>query len=227
MDDYLSEDEKVEALRKWWSENGKFIIAGIGLGVLGLIGWNRYQANLEKTAASGSVVYERLLDAVGRGDSDVAIASQDELDRDFSSTPYPAQGLLAMARLHLDNGQPESARDALRELIETDAPREILLVGRLRLARVLLYLDRPDEALVTIDGVDPGSFRSRYDEVRGDIEVAKGDTEAARQAYQAAIDNAGTPPLVDVQLVQMKLADLRPATVDDVMESENSAGAEQ
>lgn len=215
MDEFSSEQEQVDALRKWWAENGKVIFFGIGLGILGLFGWNRYQNNLEQTAAQASTVYSRLLDAVSRGDTDVAVASQNELDRDFSSTPYAAQGLLAMARLHLDNGQPDSARDALAILVEANAPAELILVAKLRLARVLLYLTQPDEALAAIANVDAGNFQARFDEVRGDIAVVKSDPDTARMAYQSAIDNAGTQPLINVDLVEMKLAALQPGAAAD------------
>ncbi|NBC22882.1 MAG: tetratricopeptide repeat protein, partial [Gammaproteobacteria bacterium] len=62
-----SEKETVEAIRNWWQENGKFIIAGIVLGVGGLVGWNQWQAHEAEQAESASAVFEKLIDAVERG----------------------------------------------------------------------------------------------------------------------------------------------------------------
>ena len=78
-----------------------------------------------------------------------------------------------------------------------------------RLARVLAYRNAPEAALEVLDRVgDGGEFAPLIAEVRGDIHAALGDAEAARAAYQAAIDNPGEPQLIDVALVEMKLADL-------------------
>ena len=44
MDDYLSDKEQVERLRQWWRENGWFLIGGVALGGLAIVGYNQYFA---------------------------------------------------------------------------------------------------------------------------------------------------------------------------------------
>ena len=39
MSEYQTDEEKVEAIRKWWRENGTAVVAGLVLGLAGLIGW--------------------------------------------------------------------------------------------------------------------------------------------------------------------------------------------
>ena len=41
MDEFLSEKEQIEQIREWWRENGWYLIGGVAIGVLGLLGWNR------------------------------------------------------------------------------------------------------------------------------------------------------------------------------------------
>ena len=36
MDIYQTEDEQVEALKKWWEENGKSVIFGLCIGVVAI-----------------------------------------------------------------------------------------------------------------------------------------------------------------------------------------------
>jgi predicted negative regulator of RcsB-dependent stress response len=75
---------------------------------------------------------------------------------------------------------------------------------------VLLAQGKHDEALKIIPS-DSGSFKSAFDEVKGDIYLAKGDKEAAKLAYSQALlalpldsnNNA---------LLQMKLDDFGQAT---------------
>ena len=42
MDVYTSEDEQVEALKKWWKENGKSVIGGVIIGAGLLFGGRAY-----------------------------------------------------------------------------------------------------------------------------------------------------------------------------------------
>ena len=62
----------------------------------------------------------------------------------------------------------------------------LALIARLRLARVQVAQNKPDEALATLDAVDPGGFALRYHEVRGDAFAAKKDPPSALKEYRAA-----------------------------------------
>ena len=42
MSDYLSDEEQVERLKSWWSENGTSLLASLLVAVLGIAGWNYY-----------------------------------------------------------------------------------------------------------------------------------------------------------------------------------------
>ena len=81
------------------------------------------------------------------------------------------------------------------------------MVARLRLARVLAYREQYQEALALLDVPMPGQFAGRIAEIRGDIHVALGETDAARTAYLEAIVTPGAE-LLDRNFLQMKLADL-------------------
>ena len=43
VEDYLTDRDQEGALRTWWRENWKFILAGIVLGLGGLAGYNYWQ----------------------------------------------------------------------------------------------------------------------------------------------------------------------------------------
>ncbi len=208
MNDYASDEEQIEAIRKWWSENGKFIIAGIVLGIAGLVGYRSYQANMLETAQSASEVYSRMIDAVEENNTDVAIAAQQELARDYGKTPYAAQSWLAAAKLHMDNGQTDSAIEALKAMLDADAHPDLKRIARLRLARTLSYVERHDEARALVAGYDAGSFQARFSDALGDIEAAANNPEAAREAYLAAITESVDTRMIDSNLVTLKIAAL-------------------
>ena len=215
MDEYLSEQEQIQRLREWWSDNGWFIVGGVALGVGALVGWNQYQSYLSRQSEAAAVVYLELQDAVEDGLEEDAISLSTRLSQEYPNTPYADQAGLALGRLFMEASEPAKAADALRGVMETTSDPELALIARLRLARVLAYLEQYDDALSLIDGIDAGRFRSRYSEVMGDIHVAQGNVQRARAAYGQALSDT-EPGLVDRVLVQMKLDDL-PAVDGDAV----------
>lgn len=203
MDEFLSEKEQIEIFRQWWRENGWYLVGGIGIGVLGLLGWNRYNAYVDTQAEEAAAIYVELREAVGDDDMGGARNLLNELRDDFPSSPYTDQGGLLVALVRLDAGQVDGAIDELRWVMETTGDPELALIARLRLARVLAQDEAYEEALTLLD-VAPGSFSARYNEVRGDIHAALGDADSARAAYSAAL-NAEETGFVDRNLVQLKM----------------------
>ena len=224
MDEFLSEKEQIEIFRQWWRENGWYLVGGIGLGVLGLLGWNRYNAYVDTTAEEAAAIYVELRNAVGDDDMGSARNLLNELRDDFPSSAYTDQGGLLVALIRLDAGQVDGAIDDLRFVMENTSDSELALIARLRLARVLAQDESYEEALTVLD-VAPGSFSARYNEVRGDIHAALGDADSARAAYSAAL-NAQETGFVDRNLVQMKMDDLPAAAPPSVQSAADAANGE-
>ena len=220
MDEFLSEKEQLEIFRQWWRENGWYLVGGISLGVIGLFGWNRYNAYVDTRAEEAAAIYVELREAVGDDNAGSARNLLTELREDFPASPYTDQGGLLLGLMRLDAGQVDNAIEDFRFVMETTSDPELALIARLRLARVLAQDESFEEALAVLD-IAPGSFAARYNEVRGDIHAALGDAESARAAYSAALNDQETG-LVDRNLVQMKLDDLPGAGVTEVPEASMS-----
>ena len=213
MDELLSEKEQIEVIREWWRENGWYLIGGVALGILGLVGWNRYNAYVDTQAEAAAALYVELRQAVSDDAAADARNILADLREDYSGSPYTDQAGLLMAVMRLDDGQVEGAVDELRFVMDTTSDAELALIARLRLARVVAQQESFEEALALLD-VDAGTFSGRYNEVRGDIHYALGDAESARTAYTAALTTLDSN-LVDRNLVQMKLDDLPPPAVEE------------
>jgi predicted negative regulator of RcsB-dependent stress response len=78
----------------------------------------------------------------------------------------------------------------------------------MRLARVQLAENKPDDALATLNGKPAGAFEARFHEVRGDVLFAKGDKAGALKEYLAAMSGADARS-VDTQTLQLKINDLK------------------
>lgn len=207
MDDYLSEKEQWEALKGWLRENGLWIVAGIAVGAAILGGWRWWQDHVDQVAMQASSKYEQMAQAFGKGDRTQAMVLLGELERDYPSSPYVDQGRLAAARTYVESSELDKAANELRSVMEHTKDKDLALIARLRLARVEIAQQKPDEALATLNGADPGAFAPRFHEVRGDAYYAKGDKATALKEYQTAraSDLSGA---MDASLLELKISDL-------------------
>ena len=57
MDVYNTEEEQVQAIKKWWKENSLSIIAGIVIGASILGGYSYWNKNKQMQAQQASVIY--------------------------------------------------------------------------------------------------------------------------------------------------------------------------
>ena len=213
MDDLQSEKEQIEEMRAWWAEYGRYVIAGVVIAVGLLFGYNQYESSKLSAEVAASVLYESLALNVGEGDLEEAEAVAAELATDYANTSYAAQSKLAMARLYMDKNRDQDAADVLSELIAMRGNRELRKIGRVRLARILLYQDKAQEVVDLLVDQEEEAFAGLYAEARGDAYAALGRIEEAGDAYQIAL--ADTTQTVNRGLVQMKLVDLPDAVQDE------------
>ncbi len=187
MDPQLTEQEQVEAIKKWWAENGRSVIAGLVLGVAAVAGvryWFGYQ---EEQAMAAGEIFARLQEARGAGDTEAVLDAGARLVADYPGTPYATLGAFAMARVRVEADNLEAAERHLRWALE-HAPHEGLEhLARLRLGRVLVAAGRAGEALALVPGAAPGGYGPDYAELRGDALAAQGKVDEARAAYDQAL----------------------------------------
>ena len=210
MDDYLSESEQWEFVKRWMRENAVWIVGGVVLGVLALAGWRIWQERTERLAQEASGRYEQAIEAFGRNDRARGFTLVDELRRDHRNSPYADQADLLAARVQVDTREFDKAAERLKRVMDVSRDAELAIVARGRLARVYLEQDKPDEALALLKGGKDGAFEPRFEEIRGDALLAKGDRSGALTAYRAARSGAAGGA-VDAGLLELKIIALEPA----------------
>ena len=199
MSDYLTDEEQAQRLERWWERYGLLAIGAVVVAVLAVIGYRWFEDQRAEERALGASLYEDFLSATDSRKADLAR----QLDDAAGGTGYP---LLARFRLAGDAVKEEdyaTARQRYQEIMEqTDEPaiRDLALV---RLARVEAQLDNTDAALATLQRARSEGFRSQVLELKGDILLSKGDDQAAREAYRAALDalaDGQTNPLLELKV---------------------------
>jgi predicted negative regulator of RcsB-dependent stress response len=207
VDEYLSEQEQLERLTGWLRANVPWIVIGLAVGGLIVGGWRWWQARVDRTGVEAAASYSQVLDAFDRGDRTRGLDLVEQLRRTHPDSPYVDQADLAAARLLLETGQPERALSYLQAVIAHSRDPELVLVARLRLARVQVAQSHPDAALTTLGTADQGAFEGRFAEVRGDAYFAKGDKAQALREYRAARAAIG-PAQSANDLLDLKINDL-------------------
>ena len=61
MAEMKTEEEQVEALKRWWQENGKSLILTIAVSVGGVLSWNAYQDHQTNESELASVYFQQLM----------------------------------------------------------------------------------------------------------------------------------------------------------------------
>jgi predicted negative regulator of RcsB-dependent stress response len=206
VDDYLTEKEQIEVIKRWWNENGWYLIGGVAIAVLGYVGYGQYQDYRDRRNEEAAGLYLQLAEALAddRGRSDELLT---QLREEHPGSPYTHQAGLLIAKEYLvsDTARAESE---LRHVMAESSDPGLAFIARLRLTRVLIYRENYEEALQLLEVDDPGEFAARLNELKGDVHTAMGDIEAARSAYAQALTAPGAES-VDRNFVQMKLNSLQ------------------
>lgn len=203
MSAYLSEDEQVESIKKWWKENGISVISGIALGfalIFGWQGWGKYQTVQGENA---SILFSTLENQVAAGDSGAAVDTGKRLIGEYGDSVYASFAAMQLARLSYQQGEKDAARSHLSWAMTNAPDPAIAAIARLRLGRLLLDMDELDKAAEVAVG-ETASMAGDFAELRGDIARKQGRSDDARAAYAEA-QRLGVD---DSELLQMKIVDL-------------------
>lgn len=213
---YQTEQEQIESLKKWWEENGRGMVAGVVIALLGYSGWGFWQDRQQALSEAASAEYEtlvKMLDAPEDIDPDAFNAGVETLKGEYSGSFYADAALLLQARLAVESGDLEQAASALLELKNSVADQALQDLVNLRLARVYFSQQKYDEAL-SILAASPGeSFISAFEELHGDVLLAVNKPSEAIESYQMALDKLEASGSSSRQYhLQMKLDDLSAAS---------------
>jgi predicted negative regulator of RcsB-dependent stress response len=207
VDAIRTDEEQIESLRKWWSENGLSVIGGIVIGLAAIFGWRGWQGYQLAQAEAASNLYAHLILDVRRQKFSHAREIADQILAEYRKTGYAVYASLLLAKFDMNDGKSESAIRHLQWVIENTDQNELEHLARLRIARILLADNKTEQALQLINSVEQGEFTASYEELKGDIFLQQGNTEAAKTAYQLALSE-GNDTVNNNIFLQMKINNL-------------------
>lgn len=205
-----TEEEELAVIRDWWQRNGKPLLAGGALALVGVFGWQAWQKHETNQSNAASAVYQQLveitLNSPAEPDAGKVSELAGKLNKDFAGSHYAQYGSLLLARVAVDSGRLDEAAAELRKVLDKPADATLGEVARQRLARVLAAQDKTEEALALLAGEAAAAFVAGREELRGDLLARLGRNGEARSAYEKA--RAALPQEAGLGTLQIKLDDL-------------------
>jgi len=204
---YATEEEQVEAIKKWWKQNGKSVLGGVLIGVAVLYGGKMWFEQRNTHIEIASAEYEAMIQDLNQDKNNEAADRGAAILGQYADTAYGELTALAMAKIKVDENDLVAAKSHLQWALDNAKQEEIKRIARLRLARVLNAEGKYDEALQLLSVTKVDKFAAAYDELKGDIYVAKGDNKQARNHYDLALQSL-EPTSRARRYIEMKLDDL-------------------
>lgn len=232
MEQYRTEEEQVEALGRWWKENGRSTVAAVVIALAAGLGWQAWQSHDTQQDVQASDLYQGLLRAIDSQDPSAATQQgtelAEQLKREFGDSSYAQFAALHLAAMAVNDGKLADAEAQLRwVLAKAPADSDTARVARQRLARVLAAAGDTEQALKLLADAKPGPYAASYAVAQGDVLLAAGRRDEARTAYALALETAATDGQggVNLPMLQQKLQSLTPVPPRDLAPSTDGVPA--
>ncbi|MBN7818799.1 YfgM family protein [Bowmanella yangjiangensis] len=201
MEIYTTEEQQVEAIKKFWKDNGTAIILGAVIGLGGLWGWRYYNEQRIAGMDQASGQYQQVMQGLESDDQGFSKAL--DYVNTHSDNNYALLTAMQLANKAVTRDDLSEAAKQLKFAAEKSSVPAITAIANLRLARVHVQLEQYPEALAVLDAIGADNYQGQVQELRGDVFVKQGNLDKARAAYSAAMEiHSGN------NLIKMKLDNL-------------------
>jgi predicted negative regulator of RcsB-dependent stress response len=201
---YENENDQVDAIKRFFAENGKALAVGVILGVGALVGWRYWNSHQTESARSASLSYQTVVSSLSAGKAE-DLSAAEKFAADNKNT-YGALASMELAQQFVDQNQLEKAAAQLQQGLAATSDENLNAVITLRLARVQVQLKQADTALKTLESVKGEGWAAIVADLRGEALLSKGDKQGARSAWEAGVKSNASPALSE--MMQMKINNL-------------------
>ena len=201
MEIYENENDQVDAVKRFFAENGKALAVGVILGVGALIGWRYWNSHQVETARSASLAYQNAVTEASAGKPEGIVVAEKFVTENKNT--YGALASLELAQQFVDKNELQKAEAQLQQGLTATSDENLKAVINLRLARVQVQLKQADAALKTLDTIKGEGWAAIVADLRGEALLSKGDKQGARSAWEAGVKSDASPALSE--MMRMKI----------------------
>ena len=204
MEIYENDNEQVDAVKRFFAENGKALVVGVVLGIGALVGWRYWNGHQVESSMASSLEYQTVTDAV-RADQPATLSAAEKFAASTKNT-YGALASLELAQKYADNNDLAKAAAQLQQGLANTTDENLQALINARLARVQIQQKQSDAALKTLDSIKGEGWVAIVADLRGEALLSKGDKQGARDAWSKGSQTDASPALRE--MMQMKINNL-------------------
>ncbi|MGJ3353050.1 YfgM family protein [Providencia sp. Je.9.19] len=193
MEVYTNENDQVDAIKRFFANNGVALVVGLVIGVGGVFGWNYWQSHKTNVLQESAQKYEAVSTQLHSGTVQGIEAAQKFAAE--TDDVYSAMMGLELAQISVDKGDLANAQKALTDALAKAKTVDMQDLISFRLARVQLALGNLDQAMTSIENIKGKSWQAAAQDVRGDVLLQKGDKAGAKAAYTQGLESDGSQSL--------------------------------
>lgn len=207
MEAYVTEEQQVEAIKKWFNTYGNIlswiIIAILSVG-LGVKYWLHHEDVVHRQASDS---YALLLLAMDNKDEVTVKTQAESLLREHSGSVYATFAAFALASEAVREKDNDTAVQQLEWAMNHAKQGDFSALARIRLMRLFMSENKLSEALALYDENKAKAYLPIMMELKGDILFKQNDRDGARKAYEKAFELAPKEEMMGY-LLKVKLEEL-------------------
>ncbi len=204
MEIYENENDQVDAVKRFFAENGKALAIGVVLGIGALVGWRYWTGHQDDSVRASSLTYEKAVSGI-RADKPETLTAVEKFAAENQNT-YGALASLELAQQFVDKNDLAKAEANLQQGLKNTRDENLQALINLRLARVQVQQKQADAALKTLDAIKGEGWVAVVADLRGEALLSKGDKQGARDAWSKGVESNTSPALRE--MMQMKINNL-------------------
>lgn len=204
MEIYENENDQMEAVKRFFAENGKALVVGVVLGIGALVGWRYWNSHQNDSAMASSLEYQNVTSAV-RADQPATLSAAEKFASETKNI-YGALASLELAQKYVDNNDLTKAAAQLQQGLASTSDANLQAVINMRLARIQIQQKQADAALKTLETIKGEGWVAIVADLRGEALLSKGDKNGARDAWTKGTQTDASPALRE--MMQMKINNL-------------------
>lgn len=207
MSVYMTEEEQIESIKRWWKKYSSIIMTVLSIILLSIAGTRYWNWHHEKLTIGASTAYERMVTSYTNKDIPQMQGYANTLMQQYGKTPYADAARMLLARQLVQTNKYSDARPLLEQVAQQARVPALKQVAKARLARLYMADKQYESALDVLSTIDDAAYASLVNELKGDIYVAMGESGKAQTFYADAMKDAQERKVANLFL-EMKVNEL-------------------